>query len=78
MKGTMTKVKHEIGWGRNAQETLIMHEEAQRQWGEMKIRGADEIQVGARKEFTTSYFVQQGTLMRWSFRVKVGFVTEKC
>merc|ERR1719199_1737490 len=42
----------------------------------MKIRGAEEITIAARKEYTTNYFVEKGTLMRWSFRCKehdVGF-----
>ena len=41
-----------------------------------QIRGAEEITVSARSEFTTAYLVEKGTLMRWSFRVQgydIGF-----
>ena len=32
--------------------------------------------MAARKEYTTAYFIEQGTLLRWSFRVQdkdIGF-----
>jgi hypothetical protein len=32
--------------------------------------------VAARKEYTTNYFVEKGTMVKWSFRVKdydIGF-----
>ncbi len=41
-----------------------------------QIRGAEELSVSARSEYTTAYLVEKGTLMRWSFRVKdfdIGF-----
>lgn len=75
-KGKITKIRAEAGWGASAQETLLARKEASERWTQLKIRGADDITIGARKEFTTAYFVEKGTLMHWSFRVKdhdVGF-----
>ncbi|CAD7977146.1 unnamed protein product [Amoebophrya sp. A25] len=77
-KGKIVKVRNEMGlaWGKTAQEILLQKEEAAKKWTDIKIRGAEDIVVSARSEFTTAYLVEKGTLMRWSFRVKdfdIGF-----
>jgi len=79
-KGKIVKIKHKIGeegWLRgNAKETLLAREDAALKWKDIKIRGAEEISVAARNEYTTAYFIEQGTLLQWSFRVQekdIGF-----
>lgn len=77
--GMIVKVKgtvDELGWLGDPKQTLLNRQEAAEKWKAIKIRGAEEVRVGARKEYTTNYFVEQGTLVRWSFRVKdldIGF-----
>ncbi|CAD7931989.1 unnamed protein product [Amoebophrya sp. A120] len=77
-KGKIVKIRNEVGlvWGKSAQEVLLQRGEAAKKWKEIKIRGAEELSVSARSEYTTAYLVEKGTLMRWSFRVKdfdIGF-----
>jgi len=77
-KGKVVKIRNELNltWGENAKEVLLKRAEAAQKWQDIKIKGAEDMTISARSEFTTAYFVEKGTLMRWSFRVKdydVGF-----
>lgn len=78
-RGAIVKVKEQIDdlrWGGDAKAVLLQREESAKKWREIRIRGAEEIQVAARKEYTTNYFVEKGTMVQWSFRVKeydIGF-----
>lgn len=56
-------------WKGSAASTLGVSEK-EGLWKDIKVKGAEEIVVGARKEYTTSYHVEKGYIMRWTFRVK--------
>lgn len=71
-KFTLERVKHGIRegeWKGSASNTLGIAEKAGF-WKDIKVKGAEEMQIGARKEHTTSYHVEKGYILRWTFRVK--------
>lgn len=39
-------------------------------WKDIKVKGAEEMVIEARKEHTSAYHVEKGQLLRWTFRVK--------
>jgi len=71
-RGQLQRVKNKIQegeWSGSANKTLGV-EEREGLWKDIKVKGAQEITIPARKEHTTAYLVQKGTLLRWTFRVK--------
>mmetsp|Transcript_70549 Transcript_70549/g.131994 ORF Transcript_70549/g.131994 Transcript_70549/m.131994 type:complete len:340 (+) Transcript_70549:115-1134(+) len=56
-------------WKGSAKETLssILQEP---QWSNVKMLAAEEIAVSARGEHITSHFVEKGSRLQWSFRLK--------
>lgn len=71
-RGTMQSVKEElssVAWRGSARDTLGIEAKAE-QWKDIKVSGAEEIDVPARKEHTCVYLVTKGSTLRWTFRVK--------
>jgi len=71
-KFTLDRVKHGIRegeWKGSASNTLGIAEK-EGMWKDIKVKGAEEMQIAARKEHTTSYHVEKGYILRWTFRVK--------
>jgi len=71
-KGTVVRVRNSIQegeWTGSAANTLGV-DAKEGLWKDIKVKGAEEIQIPARAEHTTSYHVDKGQLLRWTFRVK--------
>lgn len=75
-RGSMQRVKTtvtNIQWRGSARETLNIRQE---QWMDIKVQGAEETDIPARREHTCVFHVTKGSTLRWTFRVKehdIGF-----
>jgi hypothetical protein len=76
--GSIEKVKagvSKLAWRGSARDTLDIAAQEE-QWKNIKVQGAEELLVPARKEQTSAYHVAKGSTLRWTFRVKdhdIGF-----
>lgn len=71
-RGTVVRVRNSIRegeWRGSAANTLGV-DAKEGLWKDIKVKGAEEMQIAARAEHTTSYHVDKGQLLRWTFRVK--------
>eukprot|EP00927_Polykrikos_kofoidii_P079129 TRINITY_DN75920_c0_g1_i1.p1 TRINITY_DN75920_c0_g1~~TRINITY_DN75920_c0_g1_i1.p1 ORF type:complete len:486 (-),score=99.70 TRINITY_DN75920_c0_g1_i1:189-1646(-) len=77
-RGSISRVRANVGsmaWKGSAKETLNISAQAE-QWKDIKVNGAEELNVPARKEHTCCFHVAKGSTLRWTFAVKdhdIGF-----
>mmetsp|Transcript_22888 Transcript_22888/g.53568 ORF Transcript_22888/g.53568 Transcript_22888/m.53568 type:complete len:389 (-) Transcript_22888:38-1204(-) len=56
-------------WKGSAKDTLSTTLEGE-QWADVKILAAEEVSVSSRGEHIASHFVEKGSRLQWSFRIK--------
>eukprot|EP00933_Yihiella_yeosuensis_P068099 TRINITY_DN7340_c0_g7_i1.p1 TRINITY_DN7340_c0_g7~~TRINITY_DN7340_c0_g7_i1.p1 ORF type:complete len:390 (-),score=118.48 TRINITY_DN7340_c0_g7_i1:134-1303(-) len=78
-RGKIQRIRTEgvsaMAWRGSARDTLAIAEREE-QWKDIKVQGAEELSVPARREHTSAYHVSKGSTLRWTFRVKehdIGF-----
>merc|ERR1712196_32712 len=77
-RGSISRVKASVSsgaWRGSARDTLDIAARDE-QWKDIKVQGAEEMTVPARREHTSCYHVAKGSTLRWTFRVKehdIGF-----
>merc|ERR1719316_209913 len=81
-KGELKRAKAALKSGSftgSAKTTLDMEQRAE-EWAKFKVKGCEEVTVSARNEYTTSYQLQPGWTLQWTFRVQsldIGFALRR-